>query len=100
MLNNMANEIEKRNGAFIMAPLVEKIIDDKTVLLNRKDLGDSDFFDKRRAIIKGHNKNNILHKLSILGIDSGTIYTGIEEKLKAIVNEEKWSFSRFENIQP
>ena len=91
--------IEAQNGAFIMAPLVEKIIDDKTVLLYRKDLGDSDFFDKRRAIIKGHNKNNILHELSILGIDSGTIYTGIEEKLKAIVTEEKWNSSSFENIQ-
>ena len=87
--------IEAQNGAFIMAPLIEKIIDSKTVLVNRKDLGNSGFFDKRRAIIKGQNKSNILHELSVLGIDSGTIFKGTEEKLKAIVAEEKWCFNRF-----
>jgi hypothetical protein len=44
---------------------------------------------------RGQNKSNILHELSVLGIDSGTIFKGTEEKLKAIVAEEKWCFNRF-----
>ncbi len=86
--------IEAQNGAFIMAPLIDKVVDEETALLNRKSLNGTEFFDERRAIIKGYNKENILHELSILGIDSGTIYKGIEEKLRAIVAEEKWNTNR------
>ena len=64
-----------------MAPLIGKVIDGETALLNRKSLDGTEFFDERRAIIKGYNKGSILHELSILGIDSGSIYKGIEEKL-------------------
>ena len=96
-LNNP--RIEAQNGAFIMAPLIKEVIDEKTVLLNRKGLDDTECFDRRRAIIKACNKESILHELSILGIDSGTIYKGIEEKLKAIMTEEKWNTNRFNNIQ-
>lgn len=91
--------IEAQNGAFIMAPLIDKVIDEETALLNKKGLDDTEFFDKRRAIIKGYNKESILHELSILGIDSGTIYKGIEEKLKAIVTEEKWNTNRYNSIK-
>ncbi len=91
--------IEAQNGAFVMAPLIHKVIDEETVLLNRKSLNDTEFFDGRRAIIKGRNKDSILHELYILGIDSGTIYKGIEEKLKAIVTEEKWISNKYNVIQ-
>jgi hypothetical protein len=91
--------IEAQNGAFIMVPLIDKIIDEETALLNMKSLNGTEFFDERRAIIKGYDKESILHELSILGIDSGTIYKGIEEKLKAIVIEEKWNINRNKNIK-
>ena len=91
--------IEAQNGAFIMAPLIDKVVDEETVLLNRKSLDGTEFFDERRAIIKGYNKESIIHELSILGIDSGSIYKGIEEKLKAIVREEKWNTNCYNNIQ-
>lgn len=91
--------IEAQNGAFIMAPLIDKVIDEETVLLNRKSLDGTEFFDERRAIIKGYNKGSILHELSILGIDSGTIYKGIEEKLRAIVTEGKWNSNKSNGIQ-
>ena len=90
--------IEAQNGAFIMAPLVEDVIDENTVMLNRKGFDNTDFFDERRAIIKGYNKECILHELSVLGIDSGTIYKSIEEKLKAIVSGEKRKSSLLANI--
>lgn len=91
--------IEAQNGAFIMAPLISGLIDDSSALQYRKNLGDTDFFDTRRAVIKGSNKENILHELSILGIDSGTIYISIEAKLKAILTEEKIKSNRFNGIQ-
>lgn len=82
--------IEAQNGAFIMAPLFENVIDDNEAILNRKELDDSGFFDERRAIIKAQNKDNILQELSVLGYDIGTIFKGPEAKLKSIMIEEKW----------
>ena len=81
--------IEAQNGAFVMTPLIDKVLDEETALPFRKSLCDTNFFDERRAIISSSNKQAILHELSVLGIDSGTIYKSIEEKLKAIVAEEK-----------
>ena len=81
--------IEAQNGAFIMAPLVENVIDENEAWLNKKGLDGTAFFDENRAVIKGNNKPNILKELSVLGIDSGSVYRGVEQKLKAIVMEEK-----------
>jgi len=81
-----------------MAPLISEVIDDSSALQYRKDLGDSDFFDARRAVVKGCAKENILHELSVLGIESGTIYKSIEEKQKAIVSGEKRKSSLLANI--
>ncbi len=86
--------IEAQDGAFVMAPLVEKNKDDKTVLLNRKGLEKTDFFDNRRAVIDKDYKAQIMHELSILGINCGSIYKSIEEKLKAIMIEEKWNINK------
>ena len=91
--------IEAQNGAFVMAPLFEKVIDNDTAKSYRKGLDESGFFDERRAIIKANVKESVLHELSVLGIDCGTIYKGIEEKLKAIVAEEKWMSNKFKNVQ-
>ena len=90
--------IEAQNGAFIMAPLIDKVSSKGTPLLNRKGFDDTEFFDERRATIKGDNKESILHELSILGVDSGTIYKGVEEKLKAIVTEGKWKSNKLKRI--
>ena len=81
-----------------MAPLISEVIDDSSALQYRKDLGDSDFFDARRAVVKGCDKENILHELTVLGIESGTIYKSIEEKQKAIVSGEKRKSSLLANI--
>lgn len=92
--------IEAQNGAFIMAPLINNnMLEDKSIPAFRKGLGETNFFDERRAIVKGSNKENVLHELSVLGIDSGSIFKSISEKLKAIVTEEKWNTNRFNNIQ-
>lgn len=91
--------IEAQNGAFIMAPLIEEEFDEDMVPLNKKSLNNTEFFDDKRAIIRGCDKENIMHELSVYGIDSGTIYKGIEEKLRAIVTEEIWESNRYKNIQ-
>lgn len=91
--------IEAQNGAFIMAPLVKTVIDEDTAHLNREGLDGSMFFDSRRAIIPKSIKMDILHELSVLGIDSGTIYKDIEKKMKSIVAEEKWKSNNLKNIQ-
>lgn len=90
--------IEAQNGAFVMAPLIDSVIDEETSLLNRKSLDSLEFFDEKIAIIKGENKESVLHELSILGIDSGTIYKGVEEKLKAIMCNEKWNSKQYSNL--
>lgn len=82
--------IEAQNGAFVMAPLFERISEDGVAAVPyRKSFDDPCIFDKRRAIIPKDVKKRMLHELSVLGIDSGTIYKGAEGKLKAIVAEEK-----------
>lgn len=91
--------IEAQNGAFIMAPLFSEIIDDNSAIMNCNSLDDTGFFDNRRAVIPSTIKDIILDELSILGVDSGTIYRCVEEKLKAIVSEEKRNSSHYKNIQ-
>lgn len=86
--------IEAQNGAFVMAPLVGNY-SNNIAYMNIEGLDEMQFFDSRRAIIPSDNKLSILKDLSDLGFDSGTIYKDISEKIKAIVNEEKWK----ENIK-
>lgn len=87
--------IEAQNGAFIMAPLFENVIEEDKAFLNRRGLDDSGFFDERRAIIKAQNKDNMLQELSVLGYDIGTIFKGSGAKLKSIMIEEKWEANRY-----
>lgn len=91
--------LETQNGGFIMSPLFEKVVDDKTALKNLKGLEKSNFFDKRRAIVSSDVKKDLLHELSSLGVDLGTIYKGIEYRLKAILANETWSINRSQRIE-
>ena len=91
--------IEAQNGAFILAPLFDKAIDGNTASSYRNSLEDTGFFEEQRAIIKGDNKETILQELSIVGVDSGSIYRGVEAKLKAIVAEEKYKSNRLKRIK-
>lgn len=87
--------IEAQNGAFIMAPLVSK----KTELLrNTKGLDDSGFFDNKRAIIAGYNKEKLLRELAMLGIDRAFIYKGVVAKIETIMIEAKWNYKLINNI--
>lgn len=91
--------IEAQNGAFVMAPLFEKVIDNDTAKSYRKRLDESGLFEERRATIKANIKERVLHELSVLGIDCGTIYKDIEKKMKSIVAEEKRKSNNLKNIQ-
>lgn len=86
-LNNP--RIEAQNGAFIMAPLLEMESYDNYDI-NRNGFEKSDFFNESRAIIDAKAKEGILKELSILGINCGSIYKDVSQKLKMIMQEEEW----------
>lgn len=86
--------IEIQDGAFIMAPLLRMTQDG--YMINREGLERSDFFDKRRAIIKSENKQSILMELSAIGFDCGSIFRDISSKLKAIMQKEEGRIARID----
>lgn len=79
--------MEAQNGAFIIPPLIK----DEGCTPYDGNLINSDLFDNKRAIIKAEYKEGILKELSQLGVNIGTIYKGIPEKLQAIIQEEIWN---------
>ncbi len=81
--------VESQNGAFIMAPLIDRV-NDNVIKMNNGRISEELFFDNRRAIIRDYNKEKILKELSMLGIDAGSIYKDPQEKLKTINKEILW----------
>lgn len=82
--------IEAQNGAFIMPPLLKN----DACAPHDGNLINTGFFENKRAIISSKRKEGILQELSQLGINVGTIYKGIPEKLQAIMQEEVWLFGK------
>lgn len=87
--------LEAQDGAFIMAPLINKIQEKEHVIINKSEINENLFFENRRAVIKADNKEKILRELDMCGINSGTIYRDIQEKLKAINKEVQWETDFF-----
>lgn len=88
--------LEAQNGAFIMAPLINKNIIEPTI--NNESLDDSGFFDRNRAIISGPDKDKLLHELALLGINKGSIYKGVTAKIETIMIEAKWKSNLINNV--
>ena len=82
-LNNP--RIEAQSGAFVMAPLAKKEGDKYKI----NEDGLNGFFESRVAIIPADYKESILRELSILGINSGSVFQSVTEKLQTIM-EEDW----------
>lgn len=82
--------LEAQDGAFIMAPLISKIQDKKSVIMNRTEINENLFFESHHAIIKAYDKDKILRELAMCGIDAGSIYRDPQEKLKAVNQEVYW----------
>ena len=89
-INNL--RIEAQDGAFIMPSLIKG----NGYIANYDKLDNSGFFDKKRAIISKNYKDSILQELFLLGINSGTIYKGVSDKLEAIQQEESWRILKYE----
>lgn len=87
-LNNP--RIEAQSGAFVMAPLAKK--EDDKYKINEDSL--VSFFENRVAIIPADYKENILRELSILGINSGSVFQSVTEKLQTIMQEDWWSTTK------
>lgn len=87
--------IERQSGAFIMYPLlnIESVEDES---LKNNTLRVSSFFSKS-AVISYNKKNQILKELHQLGIDTGTIFAGVTDKIRTIMDEESWEYE-LENI--
>lgn len=81
--------IEAQNGAFVMAPLFDIVKDEGCAIVNQRGIDEMDFFNSKRAVIRANKKMAILRELSYLGIDSGSLYKDISEKIKAIVFAER-----------
>ena len=82
--------IESQNGAFVMSPLIKPVSDKYKA--NKGSL--EDFFENRVAIIPSANKNAILKELSMLGINSGTIFNDVTKKLQTIMLKEIQSVNK------
>lgn len=80
-INN--SRIEKQDGAFIMMPVIDK---EGNYTKTYTDLMKLDFFDERRAVVADSNKKYILKTLSEIGINQGTVYGDIGNRIKAIMN--------------
>ena len=85
--------VEHQNGAFVMAPLAK--IGKDIVYLNTNSLDDSGFFSDKRALVPDERKSSIIKDLHKFGINKGSIYQGITEKIESIIQEEKWELERF-----
>ena len=90
-LNNP--RIEAQSGAFVMAPLAKKEGDKYKI----NEDGLNAFFESRVAIIPADYKESILRELSILGINSGSVFQSVTEKLQTIM-EEDWKNTNKEII--
>ena len=82
--------IESQNGAFVMSPLIKPVSDKYKA--NKGSL--EDFFENRVAIIPSANKSAILKELSMLGINSGTIFNDVTKKLQTIMLKETQSVNK------
>ncbi len=78
--------IEQQNGAFLLTPLIGRI-DGQLIENGLTDFGRTNLFDRRKAIIPSSYKNTIIAELSDLGVNKGTIYQGVTEKLQSIIQE-------------
>ena len=77
-----SDRITAQNGAFIIAPL-ERIesTHPAEMLLDK-------CFDNRRAVICPKRKDEILRQLSIIGINRGSLFVTLEDKLASIAENE------------
>lgn len=81
--------IDTQSAAFIMAPIFRKVNGKRIYEINTQGLEHSSFFDERKAIIHPEYKSQILRELSIMHINAGTLFCDLEQRIKAIVSEEK-----------
>ena len=81
--------IDAQSGAFVMAPIFTKANGKRIYGINTQGLEHSGFFDERKAIVHPEYKPKILEELSIMHINAGTLFCDLEQKIKAIVSEEK-----------
>lgn len=80
--------IEHQSGAFVMAPLAKKGKD--MITLCHDNLNDIGSFSEKRALIPDACKSGIIKELHRLGINKGSIFQTITEKIESIVQEERW----------
>lgn len=88
--------LEHQNGAFILSPLVKRVTDNHFVAVN-EPIDEGCFFPKKAIVPKG-SKKQLLKELNTLGINKGSIFQGVSEKIESIVQEEIWRIERTNNV--
>ena len=79
-----------------MSPLIKSTSDNHFIAF-RESIEGYSFFHKE-AIIPKEKKNSLLKELNTLGINKGSIYQDVADKIDSIVQEEKWKLEKSDNI--
>lgn len=89
--------IENQKGAFIMLPLVR--LKENSVTAFEGNIEGEHLFTENVAIIPHSSKVKLLKDLCTLGIDRGTIFADISEKVKSIIQEKQWEIEKYNTIK-
>ena len=90
------DRIASQKGAFIMSPLIN-LIDKIHVSAFCGSLNKE--FSKKIALIPSSCKYELLKELHALGIDKGTVFQSITEKIESIIQEKQWAIERINQIK-
>lgn len=88
--------LELQNGAFVLSPLIK--ITGNSIVACQEQLGDTCFFNEKKAIIPGKVKDKILRELNMLGISLSSVFHGITARINDIQQEEIWRLEDINNI--
>lgn len=88
--------LELQNGAFVLSPLIK--ISGNSIVACQESLEDTCFFNKKKAIVPGKEKDKILRELNMLGITMSSVFHGITAKIDDILQEEIWRLEDINNI--
>lgn len=88
--------LEHQNGAFILSPLVKRVTDNCFVAFN-EPIDEGCFFPKK-AIVPKDSKKQLLKELNTLGINKGSIFQGVSDKIESIVQEDIWRIERISDV--
>ena len=90
--------IENQKGAFIMSPLI-CMNGDTYITAFEGDFDNHQLFANEVAIIPYSCKSELLKELHTFGINRGTVFVGVSEKIESIIQEKLWDIEKVNQIK-